>query len=65
MSLLKPNKPILTPCIGVCTLDASGLCEGCRRSGDEIARWMYMSNAERTHLMYDVLPQRTPHEPAT
>ena len=58
MSLLKSQKPILTPCIGICTLDAHGLCEGCRRSGDEIARWMYMSDSERARLMNDVLPQR-------
>jgi predicted Fe-S protein YdhL (DUF1289 family) len=53
-----PQKPILTPCIGICTLDARGLCEGCGRTGDEIARWMYMSDAERAHLMQDVLPRR-------
>jgi predicted Fe-S protein YdhL (DUF1289 family) len=62
MSFLKPQKTVLTPCIGICTLDAQGLCEGCRRSGDEIARWMYMSDAERAHLMSDVLPRREPHE---
>ena len=57
-----PQKPILTPCIGICTLDARGLCEGCGRTGEEIARWMYMSAAERAHLMQDVLPRRR-HEP--
>jgi predicted Fe-S protein YdhL (DUF1289 family) len=62
MSFLKPQKPILTPCIGICTLDAQGLCEGCRRTGEEIARWMYMSDIERAQLMNDVLPQRKPHE---
>ena len=61
MSLLKSQKPILTPCIGICTLDAQGLCEGCRRTGEEIARWMYMSDIERARLMNDVLPQRKPH----
>ena len=65
MLFVKPQKPILTPCIGICTLDAQGLCDGCRRSGDEIARWMYMSDEERARLMHEVLPQRKPHEPAT
>ena len=65
MSLLQPQKPILTPCIGICTLDAHGLCEGCRRSGEEIARWMYMSEIERAHLMDEVLPQRKPDERST
>jgi predicted Fe-S protein YdhL (DUF1289 family) len=57
-----PQKPILTPCIGICTLDAHGLCEGCHRTGEEIARWMYMSEVEREHLIRDVLPRRS-HEP--
>ena len=62
MSAFASHKPVLTPCIGICTLDAHGLCEGCRRTGDEIARWMYMSEIERARLMNEVLPQRVPHE---
>jgi len=58
MSIFKPLAPILTPCIGICTLDKDGFCEGCRRSTDEIARWMYMSDVERARLMNEVLPQR-------
>jgi uncharacterized protein len=54
-----PPKPVLSPCTGICQLDAQGLCEGCRRSGDEIARWLGMTDAERLHLMNDVLPLRT------
>ena len=50
--------PILTPCIGICSLDASGYCEGCFRTGDEIARWSLMGDAERQRLMDDVLPER-------
>lgn len=46
-----------TPCIGVCRLDAEGLCEGCRRSGDEIARWRALDETERLRIMHDVLPQ--------
>ncbi len=49
---------IRTPCIGVCRLDADGLCEGCLRSGEEIARWRAMSDAERLHCMTQVLPVR-------
>lgn len=52
------SKLPLTPCVGVCYLDASGLCAGCRRSGDEIARWTAMSRAERLYLMEHVLPLR-------
>ena len=52
------NAPILTPCIGLCSLDADGYCEGCFRTGDEIARWSLMADAERQHLMDAVLPER-------
>jgi hypothetical protein len=43
---------IESPCIKVCTLDArSGLCLGCGRTVDEIARWTAMSGAERARIM--------------
>lgn len=50
--------PILTPCIGICALDADGYCEGCFRTGDEIGQWSTLSNAERQRLMDEVLPAR-------
>jgi len=41
-----------TPCIKVCTLDsASGLCVGCGRTLDEIARWGGMDDLERTRII--------------
>lgn len=49
---------LITPCIGVCSLDAQGLCRGCLRNVDEIARWKTMSDAERLHYLESVLPQR-------
>jgi uncharacterized protein len=43
---------IETPCIKVCVIDpANGLCKGCGRSLDEIARWGSMSDAERRRIM--------------
>jgi len=52
------NTPILTPCMGICSLDEQGFCEGCFRTGDEIAQWSLMSDNERTRLMDEVLPVR-------
>jgi len=43
--------PIESPCIGVCTLDERHLCVGCRRSTDEITRWLELSAAERRSIM--------------
>ena len=49
---------MLSPCIGVCTLDADGLCEGCLRTASEIAHWTAMGDDERLRLMSEVLPER-------
>jgi hypothetical protein len=39
---------VLSPCIGVCTMDAStGWCEGCLRTIDEIAGWSLFDNDEK------------------
>jgi len=47
-----------TPCVNVCLLDEmSGLCVGCGRRGDEIARWVEMTPAERRAIMA-TLPER-------
>jgi predicted Fe-S protein YdhL (DUF1289 family) len=51
-------KPIASPCINVCTLDASGsICLGCHRTIDEIATWGGMPEAERARVMA-MLPAR-------
>ena len=47
-----------TPCVNICVLDdAAGICIGCGRSGDEIARRVQMSPVERRTVM-DTLPER-------
>ena len=43
--------PVSSPCTGVCRIDGgSGLCAGCARTLDEIARWSAMSEAERLRV---------------
>lgn len=54
----RPAQIVLTPCIGVCVLDAEGYCEGCQRTGAEIAAWRTLSDVERLHIMDVVLPER-------
>lgn len=40
--------PVPSPCINVCRMDAaSGLCEGCQRTLDEIAVWSQMADADK------------------
>ena len=53
-------RPIMieSPCVKVCTLEArSGLCLGCGRTIDEIARWTAMSAAEHSRVIAE-LPAR-------
>jgi len=43
---------IKSPCNNVCQLDwKSGWCLGCGRTGNEIASWTSLSDAERDALM--------------
>ena len=53
-----PSKPVLSPCTGICHLGGDGLCQGCHRTTDEIARWTSYTDAERLRIMTDVLPRR-------
>lgn len=49
---------IETPCTRICVMHpTSGLCIGCGRSRDEIARWLDYSAAERARIMTQ-LPSR-------
>ena len=45
------NKEIITPCIGICSYNADGLCAGCFRTCDEIVNWFDMSDDERKSVM--------------
>ena len=39
---------IASPCVNVCVMDeARGLCRGCYRTLDEIARWSIMNDADK------------------
>lgn len=51
-------RAVLSPCIGVCSMDEQGLCAGCHRTLDEIARWGTMGDDERLRLIETVLPER-------
>jgi uncharacterized protein len=51
---------IETPCLGICVMDeADGLCVGCARTLDEIARWSALSDGERRAII-ESLPGRRP-----
>lgn len=57
---IKPTGPgqVPSPCNGVCRINAaSGWCEGCRRSLDEIAAWSAMDDEQRRQV-WRMLPAR-------
>lgn len=61
MTPAAPPRPVRTPCVQVCALDAvSGLCFGCRRTLDEIAGWARLAEVERARIMAE-LPARRVH----
>ncbi len=44
-----------SPCINVCIISPTdGLCEGCRRTRHEIARWASYSDDERRTIMEEL-----------
>ncbi|MBX6329341.1 MAG: DUF1289 domain-containing protein [Pseudolabrys sp.] len=56
---------IESPCVKICTLDArSGLCLGCGRSIDEIARWGAMTAEERARIMRELPDRLARRDPA-
>lgn len=50
---------VRSPCIKVCTMDpARGVCLGCCRTLEEIARWGAMTDAERERVMAGLKARR-------
>ena len=49
---------VASPCVDICKMNpASGLCEGCLRTLDEIAAWSSM-DAEQKRRVLALLPAR-------
>jgi hypothetical protein len=49
---------VASPCVSVCKIDAaSGWCEGCKRTIDEIAHWARYSDAQKRAVLA-ALPAR-------
>ena len=54
----QPVSGVASPCINVCRMDAaSGLCEGCLRTIDEIAAWGTMGDDDK-RAVWQRLEQR-------
>ncbi len=56
---------VASPCINVCRMnEASGLCEGCLRSLDEIAFWSVLDDDDK-RAVWALLPARRALHPAS
>lgn len=42
---------IKSPCINICGLDKKGVCKGCLRTKEEIAKWLGMDDMEKQKVM--------------
>ena len=50
--------PVPSPCINVCRMDpATGLCEGCLRTIEEIANWSRLDDAHK-RAVWDEIEKR-------
>jgi uncharacterized protein len=55
--------PVPSPCISVCRIDpATGLCEGCSRTLDEIAAWSALTDDARRAVLEAVRARRSANE---
>ncbi len=60
-----PDTPVPSPCVNVCRMDeATGLCEGCLRTIDEIACWSLLDDAEKRSVWQELDARRAARTPA-
>jgi len=61
VALIEVVPIVPSPCVNICRMhDATGWCEGCGRTIDEIAGWGSAGQAERDTVMAQ-LPGRMAH----
>jgi predicted Fe-S protein YdhL (DUF1289 family) len=52
---------VASPCTDVCKMNpASGLCEGCLRTLEEIAAWSSMTSEEKRRVLARLPVRKTP-----
>ena len=57
--------PVASPCVDICRIDAaSGWCEGCYRTIDEIAAWSRLDDAGKRAVWLQLDQRRKPEESA-
>jgi predicted Fe-S protein YdhL (DUF1289 family) len=49
---------VSSPCVGVCILDADGVCIGCYRRVEEIAAWTRMTDFQKAQIIAALAKRR-------
>ncbi len=58
---IKRDEEVASPCVNVCKMNEStGLCEGCKRTIDEIACWSIYTADEKRAVLEQLPARRTP-----
>lgn len=61
-SQLPPSSPVPSPCTNICRMNpATGWCEGCWRTLDEIAAWSTLSEAAKRGVWQALDARRAQH----
>jgi predicted Fe-S protein YdhL (DUF1289 family) len=59
MNPMPTSPPVPSPCVNICRMDeATGLCEGCQRTLDEIACWSLLDDAEKREVWQQLARRR-------
>lgn len=54
-----PTTEVASPCVNVCRMNAAtGYCEGCYRTIDEIAGWSQFSNPDKRAVLARLLARK-------
>lgn len=49
--MIVSERPVASPCVNTCQLNADDICEGCYRSVQEIGDWMMLDNEARKEVL--------------
>lgn len=53
------TEKLASPCISICQINpASGLCQGCWRSRDEIASWPFLDREQQQAMLWQLHDRR-------
>lgn len=52
-----------SPCISICTIDeATGFCQGCFRTMDEVASWLYFDDTQKLQVLRNIEQRKQPEK---